>query len=47
MFIESGQQYHRMENKEVEIRLFIPGNDLFAKKVAKNFEEATDDEVRL
>lgn len=32
-----------MENKTVEIRLYIPGNDLFAKKTAKSFEEATDD----
>jgi putative sigma-54 modulation protein len=34
---------HEMENKTVEIRLYIPGNDLFAKKTAKNFEAATDD----
>jgi putative sigma-54 modulation protein len=32
-------------NKEVEIRVAIPGNDLFAKKHAKSFEEATDDAV--
>jgi ribosomal subunit interface protein len=30
------------ENKEVEIRIAIPGNDLFAKKHAKSFEEAVD-----
>lgn len=30
------------ENKVVEIRLSVPGNDLFAKKTAKSFEEATD-----
>ena len=29
-------------NKIVEIRLVIPGYDLFAKKQAKSFEEATD-----
>ncbi|MBL4708721.1 MAG: ribosome-associated translation inhibitor RaiA [Flavobacteriales bacterium] len=34
---------HGLENKEVEIRLFIPGHDLFAKKVSKNFEAATDE----
>ena len=34
---------HEMENKEVEIRLFIPGQDLFARKIAKNFEAATDE----
>ncbi|MDB9775992.1 ribosome-associated translation inhibitor RaiA [Vicingaceae bacterium] len=31
------------ENKTVEIRLYIPGNDLFAKKTSKSFEESTDD----
>lgn len=30
------------ENKEVDMKLSIPGNDLFAKKSAKTFEEATD-----
>jgi len=34
---------HETENKIVEIRLMIPGNDLFAKKTAKNFEAATDE----
>jgi len=34
---------HEIENKTVEIRLGIPGNDLFAKKTAKNFEAATDE----
>jgi putative sigma-54 modulation protein len=30
------------ENKIAEIRLFVRGNDLFAKKQCKTFEEATD-----
>lgn len=30
------------ENKICEIRLVIPGNDLFAKKVNTTFEEALD-----
>ncbi|MBI1767197.1 MAG: ribosome-associated translation inhibitor RaiA [Bacteroidetes bacterium] len=30
------------ENKRCEIRLVIPGNDLFAKKVGGTFEEALD-----
>ncbi len=34
---------HLTENKTVEIRLYIPGNDLFAKKTARNFEAATDE----
>ena len=29
-------------NKITEIRLYVPGNDLFAKKSGKSFEEATD-----
>jgi putative sigma-54 modulation protein len=34
---------HEAENKTVEIRLYIPGHDLFAKKTAKSFEAATDE----
>lgn len=30
------------ENKVAEIRIHIPGNDLFAKKQCKSFEEAVD-----
>ena len=30
------------ENKISEIKLMIPGNDLFAKKQSKTFEEAID-----
>ncbi len=30
------------DNKIVEIRIMIPGDDLFAKKQAGSFEEATD-----
>ena len=33
------------ENKMVEIKLAIPGNDLFAKKNAKTFEVAVDGTV--
>ncbi len=33
------------ENKVAEIKLFIRGNDLFAKKQCKSFEEATDSAV--
>ena len=32
-----------LENKTVEIRVNIPGNDLFAKKTSKSFEESTDE----
>ncbi len=33
------------ENKTAEIRVMIPGNDLFAKKQARTFEEAVDNSV--
>lgn len=31
-----------LENKIVEIKLDIPGSDLFASKQSKSFEESTD-----
>ncbi len=34
-----------IENKIAEIRLHIPGNDLFAKKQCKSFEEAVDTSI--
>lgn len=33
------------ENKITEIKLEIPGNDLFAKRQCKTFEEATDEVI--
>ena len=33
------------ENKIAEIRIHIPGNDLFAKKQCKSFEEAVDTSI--
>jgi putative sigma-54 modulation protein len=33
------------DNKVVEIRLVVRGYDLFAKKQAKTFEEATDQSI--
>lgn len=35
-----GPDGERPENKHVEIRLNVPGNDLFAKRRATSFEEA-------
>lgn len=46
--IIGGDVYLRLEktedeaNKIAEIKLAIPGNDLFAKEQCKSFEEATD-----
>jgi putative sigma-54 modulation protein len=34
-----------LENKVAEIRLMVRGNDLFAKKQSKTFEEATDNAI--
>lgn len=31
-----------IENKTIEIKINLPGNQLFAKEKAKSFEEATD-----
>lgn len=33
------------ENKVAEIKLLVPGKDLFARRQCKTFEEATDDAV--
>jgi len=33
------------DNKIAEIRLNVPGNDLYAKKQSKSFEESTDSAV--
>ena len=35
-----GSDSERPENKQVEIRLAVPGNDMFAKRKASSFEEA-------
>jgi putative sigma-54 modulation protein len=34
-----------LDNKVAEIKLIIPGNDLFAKKQSKTFEEAADNVI--
>jgi ribosomal subunit interface protein len=40
--LESSQT---LENKVTEIRLLVPGYDLFAKKQSKSFEESTDEVI--
>jgi putative sigma-54 modulation protein len=37
--LENSQE---LDNKVTEIKLFVPGYDLFAKKQSKTFEESTD-----
>ncbi len=39
------EQASNKENKIAEIKVIVPGNDLFAKKQAKSFEEAVDNAV--
>ena len=49
--IVSGDVFLRVEksesrdNKLVEIKLIVPGNDLFASKRAASFEEAADEAI--
>ncbi len=49
--IVSGDVFLRVEksdsrdNKLVEIKLIVPGNDLFASKKAASFEEAVDEAI--
>lgn len=49
--IINGQVYLKLENtgdeanKVVEIKLMLPGNQLFAKELCKTFEEATDKSI--
>ncbi|HMN06569.1 MAG TPA: HPF/RaiA family ribosome-associated protein [Flavobacteriales bacterium] len=38
--LKVGPDGERPENKHVEIRLSVPGNDLFAKRKGASFEEA-------
>ena len=40
--LENSQE---MDNKVAEIKLYIRGNDLFAKKQSKSFEESTDNAI--
>ena len=39
------EQASNNQNKIAEIKIMIPGNDLFAKKQAKSFEEAVDSTI--
>ena len=39
------EKTQNLENKIAEIRLDLPGNDAFAKKRAKSFEESTDNAI--
>ena len=42
VYLEVSKDTDHRENKVVGIKLFIPGNSLFAKEHAHSFEEATD-----
>ncbi|MBS1581943.1 MAG: HPF/RaiA family ribosome-associated protein [Bacteroidetes bacterium] len=40
VFLRLAHDGEKRENKVVEIKLSVPGNDLFAKRQGKSFEEA-------
>ncbi len=43
VFLRLDHDGEERQNKVVEVRLAVPGNDLFAKRQGKTFEEATID----
>ncbi|MBK9147627.1 MAG: ribosome-associated translation inhibitor RaiA [Flavobacteriales bacterium] len=43
VFLRLDHDGEERENKVVEIRLAVPGNDLFAKRQGRSFEEAATD----
>jgi putative sigma-54 modulation protein len=45
VFLRLNKDTDQRENKVVEIRLAVPGRDLFAKRHRKSFEDATDQAV--
>ena len=45
VFLRLNKDTDQRENKVVEIRLAVPGRDLFAKRHSKSFEDATDQAV--
>ena len=45
VFLRLEKDSEERENKVVEIKLKVPGNELFAAKRAKSFEIATDEAV--
>lgn len=45
VFLRLNKDTEHHENKVVEIRLAVPGRELFAKRHSKSFEEATDQAV--
>ena len=44
IFLKLGNSQN-LNNKITEIKLEIPGTDLFAKKISKTFEESTDNAI--
>lgn len=44
VFLRLGNEQD-LSNKIAEIRLEVPGNDLFARKISKSFEESTDNAI--
>jgi len=44
IYLRLDKNYEK-ENKIAEVKLLVPGGELFAKKQCKSFEEATDNAV--
>lgn len=42
VFLKLENESAAVRDKVVEIRLYVPGNDLFAEDTSKSFEESTD-----
>ena len=42
VFLRLDNESSKIKDKVVEIRLIIPGNDLFSKESSKSFEESVD-----
>jgi putative sigma-54 modulation protein len=42
VFLKLDHDSDNRENKVVEVKLTVPGRELFAKRQSKSFEEATD-----
>lgn len=45
VFLRLDHDGDRRENKVVEVKVMVPGRELFAKRQSKSFEDATDQVV--
>lgn len=45
VYLKLDENSSQIKDKTVEIKVNLPGNQLFAKSTSKQFEEATDDTI--